>query len=136
MDEQTKKYLVIGATTVCLLVAGTMFYRSFFGGSGGGNTGDRQIALMCTSCGGFEISVDEFREMMSQQGPEAMMMMPGQMQTMECPQCGKKSCYQAQKCKECEAIFVFGQAKDKNYPDRCPKCGFSAIEDRRQNPSP
>ena len=135
MDEQTKKYLVIGLAVVCLSVVVVMFYRSFGGGSGGGNTGDRQIALMCASCGGFEVSVDEFREMMSQQGPEAMMM-PGQAAAMECPQCGKKSCYQAQKCKECEAIFVFGQARDKNYPDRCPKCGFSNIEDRRQNPSP
>jgi len=137
MDEQTKQYLVIGITVVCLSVAGTMSYRSFFGGSGGGDTGDRQIALMCASCGGFEVSVDEFREIMSQQGPDLMMMMmPGQAATMECPQCGKKSCYQAQKCKQCETIFVFGQAKDKNYPDRCPKCSFSYIEDRRQNPAP
>jgi len=138
MDEQTKKYLVIGLAVVCLSVAGTLFYRSFFGSSGGGgNTGDRQVALMCASCGGFEVSGDEFREMMSQQGPEAMMMMmPGQAAAMECPQCGKKTCYQAQKCKQCETIFVFGQAKDKNYPDRCPKCSFSSMEDRRQNSSP
>ncbi len=136
MDEQTKKYLVIGLAVVCLSVAGTLFYRSFFGGSGGGgNTGDRKIALMCVSCGGFEVSVDEFREMSRQQSPEAMMM-PGQTAAMECPQCGKKSCCKAQKCKKCEAIFVFGQARDKNYPGRCPKCSFSAIEDRRQNPSP
>ena len=137
MDEQAKKYLVIGLTVVCLSVAGTLFYRSFFGGSStGGNTGDRQIALMCASCGGFEVSIDEFREIMSQQGPDLMMMMPGQAAAMECPKCGKKSCYQAQKCKKCQNIFVFGQARDKNYPDRCPKCGFSYIEDRRQNPAP
>ena len=137
MNEQTKKNLAIGLVVVCLLVAGTMFYRSFFGGgSGGGSTGDRQVALMCASCGGFEVSVDEFREMMSQQGPGGMMMMPGQDAAMECPKCGKKSCYPAQKCKQCETIFVFGQARDKRYPDRCPKCSFSSIEDRRQNPSP
>ena len=134
MDEQTKKNLVIGVTVVCLFVASILFYRSFFGGSDGA-TGDGQAALMCTSCGGFEVSMDEFREMISQQAPGAMMMAAGTV-AMECPKCGKKTCYQARKCKKCENIFVTGQAKDKNYPDRCPKCSFSNIEDHRQNMSP
>ena len=131
MTDETKKYVMIGIVVACLLLAGTIMYNSFSDGGGGG-TGDRQIALMCAECGGFEVSVDEYREMMAQQGPEAMMMMPGQMQAMECPKCGKKSCYMAQKCKKCENIFVFGQAKDQNFPDRCPKCNYSEMEDFTQ----
>ena len=108
MDEQTKKNLVIGVTVVCLFAASILFYRSFFGGSGGaGAAGDGQAALMCTSCGGFEVSMDEFREMISQQAPGAMMMAAGTV-AMECPKCGKKTCYQARKCKKCETIFVTG----------------------------
>jgi hypothetical protein len=138
MDEQTKKYLVIGLAVVCLSVAGTTCYRSFFGGGSGGGDGDtgyRQVALMCKTCGGFEVSADEFREMKNQQDPEAMMM-PGQTVALECPKCGKKSCYIARKCQQCENIFVLGQARDKNYLDRCPKCRFSAIEDRQKNRAP
>jgi hypothetical protein len=135
MDEETKKYLSIGAAVICLLITGTIFYRTMLGGSSGSGGANREAALLCTTCGGFEIPADVLREMMSQQDPATMMMrrMPA---AMECPQCGKKTCYEAQKCQQCENIFVVGQARDRNYPDRCPKCSFSYIEDRRQNPSP
>ena len=137
MDEETKKYLSIGFAVVCVAIAGTIFYRTMFGGSSGSGGGNRDIAMLCATCGGFEIPADEFREMMSQQGPGAMMMgMPGQPMAMECPQCAKKTCYMAQKCQQCENIFVFGQAKDQNYPDRCPKCSFSTMEDRQKNRTP
>jgi predicted RNA-binding Zn-ribbon protein involved in translation (DUF1610 family) len=131
MSDDTKKYLSIGLAVVCIGVAGTIFYRTI-GGGGARTDGNRDVALLCTHCGGFEIPVDEFRELMSQQG-SGTMMMPDQMAAMPCPKCSQKTCYMAQKCKQCEAIFVFGQAKDQNYPDRCPKCGFSAIEVRQKN---
>ena len=140
MDEDTKKHLAIGVAVICLLIAGIVFYRTMFAGSaGGGDMGDREIALLCATCGGFEIPADEFRELMSKQGPDMMMGMPGmpgQMMAMECPKCAKKTCYMAQKCQQCENIFVFGQARDQNYPDRCPKCSFSAMEDRQKNQAP
>ena len=136
MDEETKKYLAIGLVAICLVVSGTVFYRSFFGNSTGAAGGNQDMALLCTTCGGFEIPADEFRELMSKQGPGMMMGMPGQQMTMECPKCAKKTCYMAQKCQQCENIFVFGQARDQNYPDRCPKCSFSRIKDRQKNPAP
>jgi len=121
---------------ICLTVAGTFFYRSFFGNGKGDVGGNRDMALLCTTCGGFEIPTNEFRDLMSKQRPPTpsmMMQRPGQPMVLECPKCGQKTCYVAQKCPQCENIFVFGQAKDQNYPDRCPKCGFSSIENRQKN---
>ena len=136
MDEQAKKNLGIGLVLICLVVSGVIFYRSFFANSTGGTAGNRDIALLCKTCGGFEISADEFRDLMSKQEPGMMMGMLGQQMTLDCPKCGKKTCYMAEKCEQCETIFVLGQAKDRNYPDRCPKCGFSRMEDRQKKPAP
>lgn len=129
MTDETKKYLAIGFTVVSVAIAGFIFYRTIFGGNSA-PAANADVALYCTDCGGFEIEVEQYREILSK-NPESMMMpmMPAQQKPMECPKCGKEACYPAQKCLECEAIYVFGQSKDKEYPDRCPDCGFSQMED-------
>ena len=131
MDEQTKQYLVIGLAVVCLLGLGVRFFR----GGGSANIGDEKVTLMCTSCGGFEISADDdkYREARDKYDLETPTMLPGQILAMECPKCGQKSCYQAQKCEKCGNIFVSGQARDPKYLDRCPQCGVSMIEERQTN---
>ena len=133
MNDETKKYVGIAVAVICLLIAGTIIYRTMFSDGPGGAGGNRDVALLCTTCGGFEIPADEFRDLMSKNLDPMMMGMPGQPMAIPCPKCGKKTCYMAQKCPQCEHIFVFGQARDQNYPDRCPKCGFSEIEDRQKN---
>ena len=129
MTDEMKKYLVIGFFVVCLSVMGVVTYRTFFsdGSAGAGTSGD--VALLCTKCGGFTISVKEFQELMIK-NPEGnmMLMMPGQAMVIPCPKCSQKTCYIAQKCPQCETIFVSGQGQDQNYPDRCPKCKHSEIE--------
>ena len=133
MTEETKKFLAIGAVVVCLGVAGWVTYNTFFAGEGTGTlSGD--MPLLCTSCGGFEIPVSQFQEIMSK-NPQNMMMMPGMpgQMTIDCPKCNKKTCYPAQKCTKCQNIFVFGQARDSQFPDRCPKCKFSEFEDMQKN---
>jgi DNA-directed RNA polymerase subunit RPC12/RpoP len=129
MTEETKKYLAIGLVVICLGFAGVMFYRTLF--DTGPVKAEGMSALLCTQCGGFEIPADEFRELMNKKAAD--MLMPGQTGAMECPKCGQKSCYTARKCTRCESIFAIGQAKDLKYPDRCPKCGFSMLEDRQKN---
>jgi predicted RNA-binding Zn-ribbon protein involved in translation (DUF1610 family) len=133
MNDETKKYVGITVAAIFLLLAGMYAYRTMFGGSLTGPVGNKQMALLCTSCGGFEIPVDEFRDLMNKNSDSMMMGMPGQLMAMECPKCGQKTCYRAQKCPQCENIFVFGQAKDQNYPDRCPKCMHSKNEDKQKN---
>ncbi len=127
MTDETKKYLAIGLTVVSVLVAGFVFYRTIFGGAQA-PAANADVALYCTDCGGFEIEADEYREIMMDNPDSMMMPMPGQPTPIECPKCGKETCYRAQKCTECEAIYVFGQSRDREYPDRCPECGFSQME--------
>jgi hypothetical protein len=133
MTDETKKFFAIVAAVVCLGIAGTVTYKSFFGGSSPEATGD--MALLCTTCGGFEIPMTQFQELMSKNAQDMMMPMmgPGTM-VIQCPKCNKKTCYIAQKCPKCQNIFVFGQAKDPQFPDRCPKCKFSEIEDMQKKP--
>lgn len=137
MSDETKKFLAIIVAVICLGIAGTVTYKSFFDG-GGGLEATRDMALLCTTCGGFEIPMKEFQDIMSKNTQDMMMPMlggPGAI-TIMCPKCHKKTCYMAQKCQKCKNIFVFGQAKDPQYPDRCPKCKFSEIEDMQKNPKP
>jgi len=50
------------------------------------------------------------------------------MPPITCKKCGKETLFRAVKCEKCQAVFfyVFGSVED--YPDRCPKCGFSKLE--------
>lgn len=134
MTEETKKFLAIGAVVVCLGIAGTVTYKTFFG-DGGGVSMSGDVPLLCTTCGGFEIPMKQFQEIMSKNPMGMMPGMPGQQMVIDCPKCNKKTCYPAQKCPKCQNIFVFGQARDQNFPDRCPKCKFSEYEDMQKNPS-
>ena len=106
MSDETKKYLGIGIAIISLLVAGMVFYNIVGKNGSSSMSGNPDVALFCTHCGGFEITLDEFRELMKNQS-NPMMAMPGQSAAITCPKCSKKSCYQAQRCQQCEAIFFF-----------------------------
>ena len=127
MTDESKKYLSIGIVIVCLSMAGIISYRTMFGGSSA--AAGAGAALLCTDCGGFEISTEEFQEFMNK---NSNTMMTGQSIELECPKCNQKTCYMAKKCKDCENIFVPGQTKDQEFPDRCPECGFSQMEARQK----
>ena len=131
MAENTKKYLAILFAIVSLIIVVTIFYRTFSSGSGSGG-GKDTVYLLCKSCGPIGITQDEFREIMMTQPGGMMPPMMGGPMLFNCPECGQKSCAVAQKCQKCDNIFITGQAQDPRYPDRCPKCGFSAIEDRQK----
>ena len=48
-----------------------------------------------------------------------------------CSKCQKASVYKAFKCPKCELVFFSGIMRH-DYPDRCPKCSFSKIEEDRK----
>ena len=135
MEEQTKKKLSIIFVVIALIVAGIVISRTFSGGSGSGSggSGKDKMHLLCKSCGEIEITRDEFREMMKNQpGGMMPMMMAGPM-LLNCPECGQKSCAVATKCQECGSVFVSVPRPGSSVPpDKCPKCGYSAIEERRK----
>jgi hypothetical protein len=129
MIEDGKKFLLIGFVSIALLIAGTVFYRTISGNSKTKVNAAASVALKCTECGGFEVTLDEFNDILSK-GSGGMGFGP---KIVDCPKCGKHTCYVAQKCQKCQNIFVSGEANDERFPDRCPKCGFSKVEDRFKN---
>jgi hypothetical protein len=48
-----------------------------------------------------------------------------------CQKCGEQSAYPAAKCTKCGLVFEKGW-KRRDFEDRCPKCGHSAIEAARK----
>ena len=123
----------IGVTMVLVLgfIGETM--GLFGGGSVGGS--NKPIVILCANpeCAkSYEVSRDEFRQLMQDMGPGGMMpMMPP---VLKCKFCGEKSAYIAQKCEKCGAVFVPNYMDSSNkYPDACPECGYSRIEEMRKN---
>jgi hypothetical protein len=56
--------------------------------------------------------------------------MSKQEQAMKCQKCGKDTAYGAEKCTKCGEIFHYGG--ESTFPDKCPKCGYSPIEEGRK----
>lgn len=132
MDEERKKYVMIGIVVVCIALAAGITYFNM-GGSGGGS-GTRAVTMLCDSCEAtYELSSEEFKQAArdSGAGQNPMMRMRGPM-IFPCKECGEIAAYRATKCPECGEAFVTGDAGDQKYPDKCPSCGHSAIEQRMQ----
>jgi len=124
---EKKKKIAISVT--CLILAGAVFliFNNPFRSSGI-STGKGTLQMLCVNekCGAaFEITRKEhnqqLHEKVLQRGPA------GGQPAFTCPECGQESTYIATKCKECGAVFVPDYGSD-DYFDRCPKCGYSDIE--------
>lgn len=125
---------MIGIIVVCLVSAAGIFYVTNKGSSAPTRSaGPRQMLCINEECGAeFELSPEEFRELMTQTGrPPMRMMMP----TFICPECEQESAVLALKCAkaDCETVFIAGEAEDPRYSDRCPNCDYSATEARQGN---
>ncbi|MBN2211561.1 MAG: hypothetical protein JW709_09220 [Sedimentisphaerales bacterium] len=149
------------ASMILVFVGGAMtIYDQFFDNTSG--HGPTTVTLKCLApdCGYTqEMSIEEFRELTNAKtqewmqqnnitmpegggGPEGMMdpmmmgMMPswGQPYTqwgLVCPQCQKNSFYLHTVCPKCGEIFL-ENPQNAGAPDKCPKCGYSRIEERRK----
>ena len=78
----------------------------------------------------YEISTDDFRKLMTDRGPGAMMMPGMGPQAFTCQECGEESAFMAVKCGQCSFVFVQSYDGSQDYPDRCPECDYSATEER------
>ena len=134
MDDSGKKRVMVAIVVICLITAGviTFIFNNPFS-SGGGSRGPMQMLCVNPDCGyAFEISQKEFREQMMEKGPAGQMMM-GPMAAppaFTCPKCGEQSAYMATKCPKCGKVFINDYSITDDYPDRCPECGYSAMEER------
>ena len=131
MDEDKKKYVMIGIIVACIALAAGITYFNM-GGSGGSGRAPA-VTMLCDSCEAtYELTSDEFKQAVRDSGAgQNPMMMRGPM-VLPCKECGEIAAYRATKCTECGEAFVTGDAGDDKYPDKCPSCGYSAIEQRMQ----
>ena len=61
-------------------------------------------------------------------GPKGPTMLPP---PLKCPECGKEAAYTAMVCKKCGNVFSADEVAFDQYQDTCPKCGYSAIEEKK-----
>ncbi len=132
MDENKKKIVMIVIVVACLALAGAIAVINF-GGGGSTSSAAAQEAqpMLCVNpdCGHvFEMTMEERREKMRERGRTTRR---GGPIAFACPQCGEESAYQANKCSKCSTVFIPDYTTD-DVPDRCPECGYSDIEERRQ----
>ncbi len=133
--EEDKKKKILTLTVVCCLALAIIITLSTSGLFKGGRRirASDKLIVLCVNpeCGvDSELTRKEYRENMQDSGgamnPMAMM----GPSLIECPECGEMSATIAIKCKECENVFI-QQVGGDDYPDRCPECDYSAIEERR-----
>ena len=133
MDEDKKKLIMIITAVVCVALAITIMIINMGGGAGGGPSKSGKVHMLCDSCEAtYTITSEEFSEQMRQTMAGRGMRMRGPM-VLTCKECGEYAAYRATKCPKCDEIFVPGDAEDEQYPDRCPACNHSPMEQRIQN---
>ncbi|MCK5173645.1 MAG: hypothetical protein KAR47_09650 [Planctomycetes bacterium] len=52
--------------------------------------------------------------------------------TFTCPKCSQQTAQTATRCVKCEKTFIPAYKTSDEFPDKCPGCGFSEIEYRKQ----
>ena len=136
MDEEKKKTVMVVVAIACIVLAVVItFVTNKDGGGSGRPTGPIHMLCVNPDCGAsFELSRDEYSQQLMANRPEVTTpgMRGGGMAgpaVLTCPECSKDSAYMATKCPECGALFIQGQAGDQQFPDRCPECDHSAMED-------
>lgn len=134
MDEDKKKVVMIVIIVLCIGLAAGITYWTNRGSGPGKKISSIPMACANSKCGyTTELTIKEFNELMSKgRGdgvtPDPMFMGPA---ALECPECGEMSFFTANKCEKCGEIFL-SNPDSRDYPDRCPKCGYSAMEERTQ----
>jgi len=130
MDEAKRKPIMIGIIVVCLGVAAYITFRS-----GGGVKPieevpeDATITMKCVNikCNAvFEMSLREYRDFQKEHIEKETT--PG----VTCQSCGKPSAFEAMICSKCGHVFMSGESGRGDFPDRCPKCKYSAREEAQK----
>jgi ribosomal protein L40E len=118
------------AVAVCLSL-GMAFESMGLIGGGGGFSDDSKIWIKCINpdCNqAYSVTREEFSQMQGD-NPMAMMPMTQGPPAFKCLKCGQDTAYMAQQCEKCKDVFFNGEAGDEMYPDKCPKCGYSFLEE-------
>lgn len=130
MEEGPKKALMIVLVLVFLAAAGIITWKTR---SGGGSIlkGSTMMWVKCNNpdCGTeYQITEKEYLDFIRENAIPGFASVPA----MTCQKCSEKSAFAAIKCEKCGTVFIRGTVEGP-FEDKCPKCGYSQIEERRKS---
>ncbi len=130
-EQQLKIALFVSLALTVLLVAG--FVIESLSSMGGSEIAEAAQAggiwMLCENpdCeAAYEVTEEEFLELMRSKGRPGLRMIS--QLAFRCKKCGQETAYRGMKCPKCGALFIKEDVMG-DYADRCPECGYSAIEE-------
>lgn len=126
MEEGKKKMIMIGVVVACIAAAVIITVATRSGGGDGGidsiPTGT-MVWIKCKKCENtWQMDRKDYYDYIEKY--RTGFIVPG----IECSKCGEKEGYKVEKCEKCGNVF---ESATTGLPDKCPKCGYSAMEELR-----
>ena len=128
-----KKQIQVLIVVVCIALAIGITIFTNLGGSSSGGGGNKTMQLLCVNedcLATYEVTREEFRELITASGQMPMMPGMGQM-SLICKECDEETAYIAEVCEKCETVFLPDYESAEDF-DRCPECGYSRYEESRK----
>ena len=130
MEKSKSKKIIFAVVLLVVALGITLIFSNPFGGGPESPSDVQKIPFLCVNekCGHtFGITPEEYDEQRIKSGrAEEMGPVP-----ITCPKCGEESAFPAMKCEKCGETFI-ADPTTRDYPDRCPKCGYSPSEGKRK----
>jgi len=143
--EDNKKKIVMFAVIILCVILTIIIYKSTSGGPETGPGSIKRGELIWVKCNNPDcehdyqmdkkdyytlidkspFSAEDFQRMLSSD-PNSAPSIP-----LVCEKCKQKTVFKAVKCENCSLIFFSGSVPS-DFADRCPSCGYSKIEEKRE----
>jgi predicted Zn-ribbon and HTH transcriptional regulator len=134
MEEGKKKMVMVAVAVICLLLAGVITAVRLMKPKAGTVDSIPDSEMIWVKCinpkcnATYEMSLKKY--MLAMQSDNTPLM-DGATKFIKCEKCGKNSIVKAIKCEKCGYVFAEGEVP-RDYYDRCPKCGYSKIEEAKK----
>ena len=127
-----KNLIYGGIIALCLIVAAVVVFATRSSDPSGIDSlsDTAQVWVVCTACNAsYQMGEKGFYTQLRDR--TAQLANPMARAFLTCQKCGKDRVVKAVKCDKCGEIFPEGIVPN-DFDDRCPKCKFSATEEKRK----